>query len=192
MTESPPSQLTLLLQRWGEGNRDALDQVMPVVYDRLRQIAHQRLRNGLGDASLNTSDLVHEAYLKLVDAPRVSLKDRSHFLALMSRVMRNLLVDHARSRQAAKRGGGRTPTDLESAFWISEEKVEVVVDLDQALQRLESLDERQSQILEQRYFGGLSLEETAAVFGISLATVKRELRSARAWLAAELRGEPVL
>ncbi len=192
MIDPAPSEVTRLLQRWGEGNRDALDQIMPAVYDRLRQIAHQRLRNGLGDASLNTSDLVHEAYLKLVDAPRVNLKDRSHFLALMSRVMRNLLVDHARARRAAKRGGDRTPVDLESAFWIPEEKVDVVMDLDQALQRLEALDERQSRILEQRYFGGLSLEETAAVFDISLATVKRELRSARAWLAAELRGEPVL
>ncbi len=192
MMDTAPSEVTRLLQHWGEGNRDALDQIMPAVYDRLRQIAHRRLRNGLGDASLNTSDLVHEAYLKLVDAPQVNLKDRSHFLALMSRVMRNLLVDHARARQAAKRGGDRTPVDLESAFWISEEKVEVVMDLDQALHRLEALDERQSQILEQRYFGGLSLEETAAVFEISLATVKRELRSARAWLAAELRGEPVL
>lgn len=192
MREPAPSQITRLLQLWGEGNREALNQVMPVVYERLRQIAHHRLRNGLGEGSLNTSDLVHEAYLKLVDAPRVSLKDRSHFLALVSRVMRNLLVDHARARQAAKRGGGQTPAELESGFWISDEKVEVVVELDQALQRLEALDERQSRILEQRYFGGLSLEETAVVFGISLATVKRELRSARAWLAAELRSEPVL
>lgn len=192
MVETERSEITRLLRRWAGGDQEALDQIMPVVYDRLRQIAHHRLRHGLGGESLNTSDLVHEAYVKLVDAPQVSLQDRSHFLALASRVMRNLLVDHARARHAAKRGGPRTPVTLELAMEIPEEKLEVVTELDQALQRLEVLDARQSQILEQRYFGGLSLEETAAVFGISLATVKRELRSARAWLAIEIRNEPRL
>lgn len=192
MTPAAPSQITRLLQRWGEGDREALDQIMPIVYERLRQLAHQRLRSAPGEASLNTTGVVHEVYLKLVDAPRVSLRDRSHFLAFASRVMRNLLVDHARARRAAKRGGGQAPVEVESALWLPEEQAEAVAELDEALARLEALDERQSRILELRYFGGLSLEETAQALGISLATVKRELRSARAWLALELRGEPSL
>jgi RNA polymerase sigma factor (TIGR02999 family) len=192
MMEAAPSQITRLLQRWVEGDREALDQIMPIVYERLRQLAHLRLRSAPGEASLNTTGLVHEVYLKLVDAPRVSLRDRSHFLALASRVMRNLLVDHARARRASKRGGGQAPVELEPALWLPDEKAETVTELDCALKRLEALDERQSRILELRYFGGLSLEETAKALGISLATVKRELRSARAWLALELRGEPSL
>ena len=139
---------------------------------------------------MNTTGLVHEAYLKLVEAPQANLKDRSHFLALASRVMRNLLVDQARARRAAKRGGGVAPVELDEALWISDEKLDTVTELDEALKRLEALDPRQSQILEQRYFGGLSLEETAEAMGLSLATVKRELRSARAWLAMELGGDP--
>jgi RNA polymerase sigma factor (TIGR02999 family) len=186
------SEVTRLLQRWIEGEREALDQIMPIVYERLRQLAHQRLRGAPGGASMNTTDLVHEAYLKLVDAPQLSLRDRSHFLALASRVMRNLLVDHARAHKAAKRGGGRTPVELERVIWIPDDKLEAVTELDEALERLEALDARQSRILELRYFGGLSLEETAEALGVSLATVKRELRSARAWLALELRGEPSL
>src|SRR3712207_4707232 len=105
--------------------------------------------------------------------------------------MRNLLVDHARARRAAKRGGGAVPVTLEESLWLSEENLDTVVELDDALKRLEALDPRQSQLLEHRYFGGLSLEETAAVLRVSLATAKRELRSARAWLALELRGEPL-
>lgn len=134
-------------------------------------------------SSLNTTGLVHEAYLRMVGTPQTGLRDRSHFLSLASRVMRHVLVDHARARKAAKRDGRRLPLGLEEALWIPDERVE---SLDEALRRLEALDPRQSQILEQRYFGGLSLEETAEAMGLSLATVKRELRSARAWLAAEL------
>jgi RNA polymerase sigma-70 factor, ECF subfamily len=130
--------------------------------------------------------------LKLVETPQATLRDRGHFLSLASRVMRHLLVDHARARTAAKRGGGFSPVELEDAIWIPEETLDSVTELDEALKRLEALDPRQSQILEQRYFGGLSLEETAEALGVSLATVKRELRSARAWLALELGGEPSL
>jgi RNA polymerase sigma factor (TIGR02999 family) len=138
---------------------------------------------------LNTTGLVHEAYMKLVEIPERSPGDRAQFLALASRVMRNLLVDHARARVAAKRGGGLAPLELEEAFWIPEETLDSAEELDEALRRLEALDPRQSQILEQRYFGGLSLEETAEALGVSLATVKRELRSARAWLALQLGGD---
>lgn len=186
---SAPSQITRLLQRWGEGDVDAFDQLVPLVYERLRQLARQRLRSDPG-ATLDPTGLVHEAYLKLADAPRANMRDRSHFLALASRVMRNLLADHARARRAAKRGGGSTPLALiEEAAWMPDDDLDAVTALDEALVRLEALDARQSRLLEQRYFGGLSLEETAEALGVSLATVKRELRSARAWLATEMVSE---
>jgi RNA polymerase sigma factor (TIGR02999 family) len=180
-----PGEITLLLRRWEGGDLSALDQLMPLMYERLRQLARQRLRSE-PDASLNTTGLVHEAYLKLVDSPGVRVQDRGHFLGLASRVMRHLLVDHARTRRAAKRGLGMAPLKLDEVCWIPDDAVEPTVELDEALQRLAALDERRSRILEQRYFGGLSLEETAEALGVSLATVKRELRAARAWLAVEL------
>ena len=183
-----PTDITDLLRRWGEGDAEALDQLFPLMYDRMRQLAHQRLKSE-PDGSLNTTALVHEAYLKLVDSPRVSVRDRGHFLGLASRVMRHLLVDHARARKAAKRGLGTVPMPIDDATWLADEAVESVAELDVALRRLEAIDERRTRILEQRYFGGLTLEETAEALGISLATVKRELRSARAWLARELQRE---
>ena len=186
---SDRSEVTTLLSQWSAGDASARDQLIPLVYDRLRRLAHQRLRAASTEHSLNTTALVHEAYLRLVDAPRLALPDRAHFLALVSQVMRRLLVDRARARAAAKRGGGKPTVELDEALWISDEDPEATAELDAALTRLEALNPRQSQILEHRYFGGLSLEETAAVLGVSLATVKRELRSARAWLALELKGE---
>lgn len=190
----PPdaAPITGLLHRWTEGDPQAFDQLVPLVYDSLHRLAHQRLRGTPGERSLNTTALVHEAYLRLVDAPSLTLRDRSHFLALASRVMRCLLADQARARMAAKRGGGAAVLELREGMWMAEEDLDSVAELDEALRRLEALDPRQSQILEQRYFGGLSLEETAEAMGLSLATVKRELRSARAWLLAELRDEPSL
>jgi RNA polymerase sigma factor (TIGR02999 family) len=189
---SASSEVTSLLKRWSAGDAQARDQLIPLVYDRLRRLAHDRLRHAPGgEYSLNTTALVHETYIRLVDAPRVDLPDRAHFLALAAQVMRNLLINHAHARRAAKRGGGVVPVELDEALWLSDEDVDSVVELDEALNRLKALNPRQSQLLEHRYFGGLSLEETAAVLGVSLATVKRELRSARAWLALELRGEPL-
>jgi RNA polymerase sigma factor (TIGR02999 family) len=183
-----PDEITQLLRRWGEGDSEALDQLIPLMYDRMRQLAHRRLRSE-PDASLNTTALVHEAYLKLVDGPRLSLHDRGHFLGLASRVMRHLLVDHARMRKAAKRGFGVAQIELGDDFGISDDALDSITELDEALARLDSIDQRRSRILEQRYFGGLTLEETATALGMSLATVKRELRSARAWLALQLEPE---
>lgn len=185
------SEITGLLRRWSAGDVRARDQLIPLLYDRLRRLAHQRLRRAAGEQTLNTTALVHEAYLCLVDAPRVDLPDRAHFLALASRVMRNLLVDRARARQAAKRGGGTRALDLQDALWMSDEDLDTVNNLHEALTRLAALSPRQSQLLQHRYFGGLSLEESATALGVSLATAKRELRSARAWLALELRDEPL-
>lgn len=183
-----PDEINDLLRRWGEGDALALDRLMPLMYEHMRQIARKRLRTE-PDASLNTTSLVHEVYLKLVDSPPIAVRDRGHFLGLASRVMRHLLVDHARIRKAAKRGKGAPAVDLDDAIWITDDNLDVVTELDEALRRLEIIDERRSRILEQRYFGGLTLEETAAALDISLATVKRELRSTRAWLAAQLQGE---
>lgn len=181
--------VTQLLQRWSDGERAALDELVPLVYERLRHIAHDRLRHERSEVSLNTTALVHDAYLKLVDVRRARFRDRAHFLAMASRVMRRLLVDHARARCAAKRGGGLAAMELADDLGLSDERADVITELDEALARLGAVDPRRSEMLEQRYFGGLSLEETAEVLGVSLATVKRDLRFARAWLAAELGGE---
>lgn len=180
--------MTGLLKRWSAGDENARDQLIPLVYERLRELAHQRLRGAPPEDSLNTTGLVHEAFIHLVDAPHLNLPDRAHFLALASEVMRNLLVDRARARMAAKRGGGEAPLELNETLWVAENDLESVTDLDDALSRLESLSPRQALLLQHRYFGGLSLEESATAVGTSLATAKRDLRSARAWLALELRG----
>lgn len=183
-----PGDITQLLRRWSEGDAEALGALVPLVYERMRQLAHHRLRSD-PNASLNTTALVHEAYLRLVDTPQPNLRDRGHFLGLASRVMRHLLVDHARARKAAKRGLGASAVELNETLWVTDETLDHITELDEALRRLESIDERRSRILEQRYFGGLTLEETAQALGVSLATAKRELRSARAWLAAELHAD---
>ena len=188
---SAPADVTALLKKWSAGDERARDELIPLVYDRLRALAHRRLRGAPAERSLNTTALVHEAYIRLVDAPSLDLPDRAHFLALASEVMRNLLVDRARARLAAKRGGGQAPVELDEALWISDENPESVADLDGALTRLAAMNPRQGLLLQHRYFGGLSLEESAAAIGVSLATAKRELRSARAWLALELKGEPL-
>jgi len=191
-SSSEVTHVTLLLRRWSAGDSDARAQLIPLVYDGLRELARRRLGGAPFENSLDTTELVHEAYLKLVDARHVELRDRANFLALASEVMRNLLVDRARARLAAKRGGGAKPVDLERHELVSDETLETVADLDDALERLAKLNPRQSQLLQHRYFGGLTLEESAAATGVSLATAKRELRLARAWLALELKGEPLL
>jgi RNA polymerase sigma factor (TIGR02999 family) len=164
----------------------AVDQLIPVLYDRLRALAHQRLTAVPGEHSLNTTGLVHEAYLRFADSPDTAFRSRDHFLAIAAGVMRNVLVDHVRARVAAKRGGGTALLELREDAGVTGVDLDRVEDLDEALKRLEQLDERQARMIEQRYFGGMSLEEIASAMDVSLATVKRELRSARAWLATEL------
>lgn len=168
--------------------KDAFDELVPVVYSQLRTLARHRLRGADAERSLDTTGLVHEAYLRLIETAGSPVEDREHFLAIASRVMRNVLVDHSRKRSAAKRGGGAALGELHAAAWVAEVDRDRVAELDEALTRLETLDERQARMVEQRYFGGLTLEEIADTTSLSLATVKRELRSARAWLAAELAG----
>lgn len=186
MPHSSPSDVTLLLREWSRGDADALNRLVPLLYAELRQLAHQRLRREPQNRTLNTTGLVHDAYMKLVDVRHAQFRDRSHFLAMASRVMRRLLVDQARARRAAKRGGGADAVELDEALWMSEPQAQALANLDDALRRLEALDTRRGQMVELRYFGGLSLEETAEALGVSLATVKRELRFVHAWLATEL------
>jgi RNA polymerase sigma factor (TIGR02999 family) len=188
MTEVAPHDITGLLKRWSAGDEHARDQLMPLVYDRLRELAHIRLRDR-ADTSLNTTGLVHEAYLRIAGASHLDLPDRARFLALMSEVMRNVLGARARARSAAKRGGGDAPVTLSEELWVPDEDLERFAELDEALTRLNAASARQAELLQHRYFGGLSLEESAAAVGVSLATAKRELRSARAWLAFELGSE---
>jgi RNA polymerase sigma factor (TIGR02999 family) len=168
----------------------ALDDLVPLVYDELRRLARGRLRRERPDHTLTTTGLVHEAYLKLVDVKRVQWQDRVHVLAMASKVMRRVLVDHARGHNAAKQGGGGRRVDLDEAAAVPCPWADHFLALHDALDRLELIDPRQRQILEFRYFGGLTLEETADVLGVSLTTVKRDLRFARAWLALELDGDP--
>lgn len=188
------SDITQLLQAARREDSEVMDELMPLLYEPLRRIAHNRLRNERADHTLNTTDLVHEAYLKIVDIDRVEWQDRVHFLAVASRVMRRILVDYARKKKAQKRGGEESDVTFEEGYDQGaerdplDERLDNVIMLDRALERLEELSPRQSKILELRYFGGMTLEETAAAVDVSLATVKRDLRSARAWLARELSG----
>lgn len=182
--------ITALLRNARDGDEAALDRLVPILYERLRHLARQRLRLERSDHTLNTTALVHEAYLELVDIDRAQWKDRVHFLATASRVMRNILVDYARQRTAYKRGGRQVRVELdEETIRLSERCAEAVEELHDALTRLEAISPRQSRLLEYRYFGGLKLDECAEALGVSLATVSRELKLARSWLALELNPE---
>jgi RNA polymerase sigma factor (TIGR02999 family) len=175
----------------GQGKRELVDQLMPLVYDELRTLAHQRLQFERSGHTLNTTALVHEAYIKLVNQERVVWKNRSQFMAVASQAMRRILVDYARRHKADKRGGGTPDVGLDDAPDImSDERADSLLALDEALTRLTDIDERQSKIVECRFFGGMSIEETARFLEISPATVKREWSIARAWLFRELREVP--
>ncbi len=188
---SAADEITTLLRQWSDGDRTALDRLVPAVYDQLRQLAHDRLRDERPGHTLDSTALVHEAYLRLVDVRAARFRDRAHFLAMASRVMRRILVDYARGRRAQKRGHGAVPVSLDEAQLVPEPVLGMVEELDEALQGLEAVDERAARIVEHRYFGGLTLEETGEVLGVSLSTVKADLRFARAWLAQELGDEAI-
>lgn len=183
----PQADISQLLVALNEGDQGAMDRLVPLVYEHLRKLAHARLRNERPGHTLNTTALVHEAYLRLADVKKMKWQGRAHFLAMAARIMRRVLLDYAERRNALKRGGGKHALPLdEEALLIPEDYAEAIVDLDEALKRLEAINPRFSQAIEQRYFGGLKLEETAEVLGVSLATIKRDLRFAQAWLADEL------
>src|SRR5712692_5087707 len=181
-----PSVVTRLLEEAGRGDRAALDRLMPVVYRELRQLAKRQMNRQPPGHTLQTTDLVNEAYLRLVNVDGAAWKDRAHFLAVASRAMRSVLVDYARRRGYAKRGGNPIRVSLSEADQTSEQKSAEVIAVDEALSRLAALDPRKSRIVELRYFGGLSVEESAELLGLSSRTIKREWRWARAWLYREL------
>jgi RNA polymerase sigma factor (TIGR02999 family) len=178
-------QVTQLLLAWREGDPAALDQLTPLVYDELRRLAGGYLRRERQGHTLQTSGLVHEAFLRLIDQ-RVDWQNRAHFFGIAAQLMRRILVDYARGQQSAKRGGGGVHLALEEALEEARAQDADVIALDDALTSLAVFDPRQSRIVELRYFGGLTIEETAEVLGIGHATVEREWNLARAWLRREL------
>jgi RNA polymerase sigma factor (TIGR02999 family) len=178
--------VTRLLARWGQGDREALDQLTPLVYNELRRLAKAYLRRERPDHTLEGTALVHEAYLRLIDQRQVEWKSRSQFFGLAAELIRRILVDHARARVAAKRGGGSFKLSLDDAIAPPQEKDLDLVALDDALQALARTDPQQSRIVELRYFGGLTIEETAEVLDISAATIKRDWVMAKAFLKREM------
>ena len=185
MTPSPPN-LTELLRNWSDGDKQAQEKLFQVVYNELHRQAARYLRNEQAGLSLQTTDLIHEAYLRLIDQQHVEWQNRLHFFAIAAKVMRRILVDHVRSRQAAKRGGSDICLPLEDAMIVSPARDLDLLALDEALTRLAAIDSQQSQIVELRFFSGLSVEETANVVDVSERTVKRDWNVAKAWLRREL------
>jgi RNA polymerase sigma factor (TIGR02999 family) len=187
--------VTELLAEWSGGNREALDRLMPVVYDELRRLARRSMRSEVSGHTLQTTALVNEAYLRLVRQDRMQCENRAHFFAIAARLMRRILVDHAREKQREKRGAGAQKVALDEDFAIGTGQDRDLIALDDALKVLAEADERKSRVVEMRFFGGLSVEEIGTVLGISPVTVMRDWKFAKAWLYRELsagqRGGPM-
>jgi RNA polymerase sigma factor (TIGR02999 family) len=179
--------ITGLLMAWRAGDGSVVDQLLPLVYEELRGIAHRQLSRERPDRTLGTTALVHEAYLKLVDQTRAQWVDRAHFFAVAAGAMRRILVDYARRHQALKRGGAPAVVSLSDAALVAEERAEILVALDEALTRLAAIDPRMSRVVECRFFGGLTEEETAAALGVTPRTVQRDWVKAKGWLHHQLR-----
>lgn len=182
----PPNEITRFLHRWSRGDRAALDQLVPVIYDELHKVAQGYLRQERPDHTLQPTALINEAYLRLVRQDFPEWQSRRHFYGVAAQLMRQILVEYARRRAANKRGGAGQKFSLDEALTISDEKAPDLIALDAALAALEKFDERKVRIIELRYFGGLSLEETAADLGISISMIGHEMRLARAWLRREM------
>jgi RNA polymerase sigma factor (TIGR02999 family) len=181
-----PDDVTQLLESWGKGDRLALERLMPLVYEELHRLAQRYLRNERSDHTLQSTALVHEAYIRMVDQKTVHWQNRAHFFGVAAQSIRHILVDHARGHRAAKRGAGAAKLSLDEAIGVPDRQEIDVLALDESLERLASLDPQQGQIVELRFFGGLSIEETAEVLHISPATVKRDWVMAKAWLYQNL------
>ncbi len=184
MAETQP--ITLLLQEFADGDKGALDRLMPLVYAELRRLANSFLSRESTGHTLQPTALVHEAYARMVGQQQPTFTSRAHFLSIAARVMRQILIDYARKRKADKRGAGLPKMSLEEACGAAVERPAVMIALADALEALERKDARKAQLIEMRYFGGLTLEESAEVAGVSLETVRYELRLAQAWLHREL------
>lgn len=185
MAESPQN-VTVLLAKWGQGDREALDVLTPLVYNELRKLAKSYLRREKAGHTLEGTALVHEAYLRLIDQREVAWKNRNHFFALAAELIRRILVDHARARIAAKRGGNSVKLSLDDVITPADEKDAELIALNDALDALARTDAQQSRIVELRYFAGLTIEETADVLQISTATVKRDWAMAKSFLKREM------
>jgi len=181
-------QVASLLEVFEGGDRDALDRLLPLVYDELRRIAHRELQRERRDHTLSTTEVVHEAYLKLLDHPGVPPGERVRFLAVAATAVRRALVEHARRRDALKRGGGQRPVTFDDEAVTPAEGSDDLLALDEALTRLADLDGRLARVVECRYFGGLTEDETATALGVTSRTVRRDWVKARAWLYRELHG----
>ena len=181
-----PHEVTQMLAAWGNGDQAARDQLMPLVYDELHRLAHQYMNRERPGHTLQTSALVNEAFLRLVDQRDVHWQNRAHFFGIAAQMMRRILVDYARNRQYAKRGGDARQVSLDEVAIVSEERAADVVALDDALSGLAEFDLRKSQIVELRFFGGLSIDETAEVLAVSPGTVMRDWTLAKAWLRREM------
>lgn len=186
MHSDSPDQVTQLLVRWRGGDRQALDTLMPIVYGELRRMAHHYLQRERSDHTLQSTALVHEAYVRLVGQKVPEWQSRAHFFGVAARLMRQILVEYARGHQAAKRGGNACKVTLEEGSLMAQQADLDVVMLDDALQDLAKLDEQQSRIVELRFFAGLTIDDTSEVLGISAATVEREWSTARLWLHREI------
>jgi RNA polymerase sigma factor (TIGR02999 family) len=178
--------VTRLLHALTEGERGALDRLVPIVYDRLRAIAANQMAQEDPGHTLTATALVHEAYADLAELDRLSWRDRAHFFAVASRLMRRILVDHAVAKKALKRGGDRSPVPLDEAVVVAEDRPDDLIALDEALEDLKALDERQCRVVECRFFAGMTIEDTASALGVSPATVSRDWTAARAWLNRRL------
>jgi RNA polymerase sigma-70 factor (ECF subfamily) len=187
--EPSAHDVTLLLQAWSGGDKEALDRLTPLVYRELRRIANRMMTAERPNHTLQATALVNEAYVRLVDAQQVNWQDRAHFFALCARAMREILIDHARARASAKRGGDQVFIELDEGLAAGPSPEANLLELDAALNRLAALDPRKSRVVELRFFGGLSLEETAEALKVSTKTVQRDWDLARGWLYRELRGK---
>ena len=189
MTTASPPEVTKLLLAWGQGDDAALQQLMPIVYEELRRLAHHYMGGERQGHLLQTTALVNEAYLRLVDSSRVKWQNRAHFFAVSAQLMRRVLVDMARSRKYQKRGGDAVQVSLEDVLVGSRERSADLVALDDALNALAATDERASRVVELRFFGGLNIDEAAEALKVSPETVKRDWNWAKAWLLREISGE---
>lgn len=185
MSENSGAELTRMLLDWGKGDKAALDRLLPLVYEELRRLANHYMRRERPDHTLQTSALINEAYIRLIDVD-LAWESRAHFFGIAARLMRQILVDHARAHKQAKRGGNQHKTSLSEAIAIDNGEAAEVLALDEALNELAKLDIQQSRIVELRFFGGMTIEETAKILHISHATVERDWQMARAWLRREM------